>query len=257
MITGNAPQFGLIGDLKATEEEQAVAFRKVKRGNQRIGFAEYTSGKMSMNLFITAALMFGTAGLPHVIVRFFTVKNVKAVNIRLLDSFFIAIVYLTADHRRFLKYNLIQKINKIEYQKAPKWFKQFEDTGQIVWVDKNKDGKIFYSGPLNDTDPENQNNNVFLKAEGQFKAKPVFIEKKGPFGQRLISNDIDFSNPNELHYGNDIMVMANPYMGDKGLWPVCSSHGRLHCCRTIHRRRSVARTLDLRLPRLDEKDHQA
>ena len=58
----------------------------------------------------------------------------------------------------------------------------------------------------------------FLKAEGQFKAKPVFIEKKGPFGQRLISNDIDFSNPNELHYGNDIMVMANPYMaGDKGL----------------------------------------
>ncbi len=224
ILTGNVfPQFGLIGDLKATEEEQAVAFlQKLNEVNQSIGFAEYTSGKMStMNLFfITAALMFGTAGLPHVIVRFFTVKNVKAVRISACWTlFFIAIVYLTAPTiGGFSRYNLIQKINGIEYQVAPKWFKQFEDTGQIVWVDKNKDGKILYSGPLNDTDPDNQNNNVFLKTDGQFKAKPVFIEKKGPFGQRLISNDIDFSNPNELHYGNDIMVMANPYMaGEKGL----------------------------------------
>jgi cation/acetate symporter len=224
ILTGNAfPQFGLIGDLKATEEEQAVAFlQKLNEVNQNIGFAEYTSGKMStMNLFfITAALMFGTAGLPHVIVRFFTVKNVKAVRISACWTlFFIAIVYLTAPTiGGFSRYNLIQKINGIEYQVAPKWFKQFEDTGQIVWVDKNNDGKIHYSGPLKDNDQKDKNNNVFLKAEGQFKAKPVFIEQKGPVGQRLISNDIDFTNPNELHYGNDIMVMANPYMaGEKGL----------------------------------------
>ena len=79
ILTGNVfPQFGLIGDLKATEEEQAVAFlQKLNEVNQRIGFAEYTSGKMStMNLFfITAALMFGTAGLPHVIVLFYCQKH--------------------------------------------------------------------------------------------------------------------------------------------------------------------------------------
>jgi cation/acetate symporter len=224
ILTGNAfPQFGLIGDLKPTKEEQAVAFlQRLNEVNQSIGFAEYTSGKMStMNLFfITAALMFGTAGLPHVIVRFFTVKSVKAVRISACWTlFFIAIVYLTAPTiGGFSRYNLIKKINGIEYQVAPKWFKQFEDTGQIVWVDKNKDGKIFYSGPLKDSDPKNKNNVVFLKAEGQFKAKPVYIDQKGPVGQRLISNQIDSTNPNELHYGNDIMVMANPYMaGEKGL----------------------------------------
>jgi len=230
ILTGNAfPQFGLIGDLKPTKEEQAVAFlQRLNEVNQSIGFAEYTSGKMStMNLFfITAALMFGTAGLPHVIVRFFTVKSVKAVRISACWTlFFIAIVYLTAPTiGGFSRYNLIKKINKIEYQAAPKWFKQFEDTGQIVWVDKNNDGQIFYSGPLKDSDPKGKNNNVFLKAEGQFKAKPVYKDKdrndlpRGKFGQRMIANEVDHSNPNELHYGNDIMVMANPYMaGEDGL----------------------------------------
>ena len=224
ILTGVAfPQYGLIGDLKSTDEEQAMAFlQKLNEVNQSIGFAEYTSGKMStMNLFfITAALMFGTAGLPHVIVRFFTVKSVKAVRISAYWTlFFIAIVYLTAPTiGGFSRYNLIKKINGIEYKVAPDWFKQFEDTGQIVWVDKNNDGKIFYSGPQKDGDEKNKNNNVFLKAEGQFKATPVHLEKKGPVGQRLISNEIDHTNPNELHYGNDIMVMANPYMaGEDGL----------------------------------------
>ena len=91
--------------------------QRLNEVNQSIGFAEYTSGKMStMNLFfITAALMFGTAGLPHVIVRFFTVKSVKAVRISACWTlFFIAIVYLTAPTiGGFSRYNLIQKINGI------------------------------------------------------------------------------------------------------------------------------------------------
>jgi cation/acetate symporter len=108
---------------------------------------------------------------------------------------------------------------------APDWFKKFENTEQIVWVDKNNDGKIFYSGPLKDSDEKDkQNNVVFLKMEGQFKATPVYKDEKGndlprgKFGQRIIANKQDNTNPNELHYGNDIMVMANPYMaGDDGL----------------------------------------
>jgi len=231
ILTGNVlPQFGLIGDLKATEGEQATAFlQKLNEVNQSIGFAEYTSGKMStMNLFfITAALMFGTAGLPHVIVRFFTVKSVKAVRISACWTlFFIAIVYLTAPTiGGFSRYNLIKKINGIEYKVAPDWFKKFENTGQIVWVDKNKDGKINYSGLNEDKDEKSKRNNVvFLKMEGQFKATPVYKDEKGndlprgKFGQRMIANKQDNTNPNELHYGNDIMVMANPYMaGDDGL----------------------------------------
>ena len=231
ILTGNAfPQFGLIGDMKPDAAGQSIAFlEKLNAVNTDLGFAEYTSGKMSnFNLFcITAALMFGTAGLPHVIVRFFTVKSVKAVRKSACWTLlFIAIVYLTAPAvGGFSRLNFIEKVNNVEYENAPDWFKRFEKTNQIVWVDKNKDGIIQYSGPKKSTNKEKQTNTVFAKAAGQFNAAPVYVKKdgegvNGPVGQRMISNDIDMTNPNELHYGKDIMVMANPYMAGLPQWVI-------------------------------------
>lgn len=113
-----------------------------------LGFAEYTDGSKSIiDVFaITLALMVGTAGLPHVIVRFFTVKNVK--NARKsagLALLFIAILYTTAPAISvFSKINLINTISDQPYSDMPSWFKNWEETGLLVFEDKNQDGNIQY-----------------------------------------------------------------------------------------------------------------
>ena len=118
--------------------------------NTELGFAD-TSGKLStINMFcITVALMCGTAGLPHVIVRFFTVKNVIAVRKSACWTLlFISVIYLTAPAiGAFARVNLILKLHDTPYQEAPYWLKEFEETGQMAWIDKNNDGKIQYYGP--------------------------------------------------------------------------------------------------------------
>lgn len=219
IITGNVfPQLGIIGNTVASDGQAAVPFlEKLNVINQELGFAEYTSGKMSkLNLFcITAALMCGTAGLPHVIVRFFTVKDVKSVRKSACWTLsFIAIIYLTAPAiGAFSRMNLIEKTHNIDYKAVPAWFQKFENTGQIVWVDKNNDGKIQFWGPAKSTNTEKKGNVVFSGA-------PNFKEEKGPHGQRLLSNKIDMTNPNELHYGKDIMVIANPEMAGLPQWVI-------------------------------------
>ncbi len=120
-----------------------------------LGFNEYTSGTKSMiDVFcITAALMVGTAGLPHVIVRFFTVPRVRdARRSAGWALLFIAILYTTAPAlASFARVNMIETINGAdqqgtEYAGAPSWIKNWEKTGLISWDDKNGDGKMFYSG---------------------------------------------------------------------------------------------------------------
>ena len=149
-LTGNVvPQLGLIGEF--TADGGAVPFlEKLNRINTEIGFQEYTSEsyQRSICFCITAALMCGTAGLPHVIVRFFTVKDVRAVpEVGLLDLEFILVIYLTAPTiGAFSRVNLIEKLNGTAYAEAPDWFKDFEKTGQMAWVDKNGDGRIQYFG---------------------------------------------------------------------------------------------------------------
>ena len=113
-----------------------------------LGFAEYTNGSKSMfDVFcITAALMVGTAGLPHVIVRFFTVPKVrdarKSVGYALL---FIAILYTTAPAVAvFARTNLIKTVSNNDYSAMPEWFTKWEGTGLIKFEDKNSDGKIQY-----------------------------------------------------------------------------------------------------------------
>jgi len=221
-MTGNViPQLGLIGDY--TVGEQTVPFlQKLNNINIELGFQEYTSGKMStINMFcITAALMCGTAGLPHVIVRFFTVKDVRSVRCSAAWTLsFIAVIYLTAPTiGAFSRVNLIEKLHETNYTEAPTWFIDFEATGQMAWVDKNNDGKIQYFGP---TKSQAGTNSVF-------KGKsPVYPPSDAPNsqligsnGERLLASKADFSNPNELWFGNDIMVMANPYMAGLPMWVI-------------------------------------
>ena len=113
-----------------------------------LGFHEYTSGSKSMLdvFFITAALMVGTAGLPHVIVRFFTVKKVsdarKSAGWALL---FIAILYTTAPAIAvFARTNLIETVSEKKYDEMPIWFDNWEKTGLLKFDDKNNDGIVQY-----------------------------------------------------------------------------------------------------------------
>ncbi len=221
-LTGNViPQLGLIGDY--TVGDTAVPFlQKLNNINIELGFQEYTSGKMSkINMFcITAALMCGTAGLPHVIVRFFTVKNVSAVRKSACWTLlFIAVIYLTAPAiGAFSRVNLIQKLHATPYADAPEWFKDFEETGQMAWVDKNNDGIIQYFGPGRS---RIKTSTVFLGKSPTYPAYDAPERQRiGSVGQRLLANKFDDSNPNELWFGNDIMVMANPHMAGLPMWVI-------------------------------------
>jgi cation/acetate symporter len=221
-LTGNViPQLGLVGNYTAGGEVVPF-FQKLNNINLELGFQEYTSGELSkINMFcITAALMCGTAGLPHVIVRFFTVKNVGAVRKSACWTLlFIAVIYLTAPAiGAFSRVNLIQTLHQTSYTEAPAWFKDFEATGQMAWVDKNGDGKIQYFGPAKS---EHASNAVF---QGKAPSYPMYDapeeQRIGALGQRLLANKADGSNPNELWFGNDIMVMANPHMAGLPMWVI-------------------------------------
>ena len=221
-LTNNfIPQLGLIGDY--TKGEEVIPFlQKLNNINVELGFQEYTSGKLStINMFcITAALMCGTAGLPHVIVRFFTVKNVRAVRTSSCWTLgFIAVVYLTAPTiGAFSRVNLIEQLNDTRYENVPAWFDEFETTAQMAWVDKNDDGVIQYRGPKKS---DTGKNSVFEgKAPVHVPLEAPENERKGKHGEYLLTNKTDDSNPNELWFGNDIMVMANPYMAGLPPWVI-------------------------------------
>ncbi len=144
-MAGNPiPQVGFGG----VDENGIYLLDKLDGLHKELGFAEYTSGsKSTLDVFlITAALMIGTAGLPHVIVRFFTVKKVsdarKSAGWALL---FIAILYTTAPAIAvFSRTNLIETVSNKEYDKLPEWFSNWEKTALIKFTDKNKDGRVQY-----------------------------------------------------------------------------------------------------------------
>jgi len=119
--------------------------------NQALGFAAYTDGsKSTLDVFcITAALMVGTAGLPHVIVRFYTVPKVAAARISAGWALvFIALLYTTAPSvAAFARANLLNTVDNVPYTETPEWFHNWEDTGLIRFNDLNGDGRIQYTGP--------------------------------------------------------------------------------------------------------------
>jgi len=145
-MTGNPiPQIGMGSDVLG---EGVSLLDKLDGLSTDLGFHKYTDGSKSVIdiFFITAALMVGTAGLPHVIVRFFTVPKVRdARKSAGYALFFIAILYTTAPAISvFARTNLIETVSGKDYAAMPAWFTKWETTGLIVFDDKNGDGKIQY-----------------------------------------------------------------------------------------------------------------
>jgi cation/acetate symporter len=146
-MTGNPiPQLGFGSQM--ADGSGMYLLDKLDGLSADLGFAQYTKGSKSLiDIFsITLALMVGTAGLPHVIVRFFTVKKVKdarkSAGIALL---LIVILYSTAPAVAvFARTNMIETVSRQPYDAVPEWFKKWETTGLIVFEDKNKDGIINY-----------------------------------------------------------------------------------------------------------------
>lgn len=190
-ITGNPiPQLGLVGDFKA---EDVSLLAKLNQLNVDLGFNEYTSGSKSTVdvFFITAALMLGTAGLPHVIVRFFTVPKVsdarKSAGYALV---FIALLYTTAPAvAAFARANMIDTVSGVEYATAPEWVKNWESAGLIKYEDKNGDGIIQYYNDKN----------------ADFVASTA--EPNGWAGNEFVPD-------------RDIMVLANPEIAQLPNWVI-------------------------------------
>lgn len=154
-MTGNPiPQLGFGGEL--ADGSGIYLLDKLDGLSTDLGFAEYTEGSKSLiDVFaITLALMVGTAGLPHVIVRFFTVKRVKdarkSAGIALL---LIVVLYTTAPAVAvFARTNMIETVSNQPYRSVPDWFKKWEATGLIKFTDKNKDGLIQYVADENNNE---------------------------------------------------------------------------------------------------------
>ncbi len=217
------PQIGfgslLAGDIgsRIAGGEAITLMDKLNELNTELGFAEYTSGKKSMLdvLCITGALMAGTAGLPHVIVRFYTVPKVRDARISAgWALFFIALLYTTAPAvAAFARANLLNTVSEASYTEVegeksiPQWFKTWEDTGLLAWVDKNNDGKVQYVA------------GAALAGKPSFAAADDGTPARGVSGERLVSN----SNPetkNELYVDRDIIVLANPEIAALPNWVI-------------------------------------
>jgi cation/acetate symporter len=146
-MTGNPiPQMGM--GATVNDGSGLYLIEKLNGLSTDLGFTAYTDGNKSMlDIFaITLALMVGTAGLPHVIVRFFTVKRVKdARKSAGLALLLIAILYTTAPAVAvFARINLIETVSEKPYMGMPAWFKNWEETGLLSFEDKNGDGNIQY-----------------------------------------------------------------------------------------------------------------
>lgn len=198
-----------------------------------LGFKAYTQpGNLWNTFMLTTALMLGTAGLPHIIVRFFTVPTVKDARISAgWALLFIALMYTTISSvASFSRINLIKNVQNVEYKSfineesknldgtinSGKWFQTWENAGLLAWNDRNGDGKIQYASGL------------AFDAKG---GKPVFDESiRAEDGHRLTINskssinqsEIEKNNgiANELYVDEDIMVLANPEIANLPNWVI-------------------------------------
>jgi len=197
------PQLGL--GAETLDGSGMAVLEKLDLTLQELGFGPYTTGsKAPVDVFaITAALMAGTAGLPHVIVRFFTVPKVSDARVSAGYALvFIALLYTTAPAvGAFARLNFIETIHQTPYQQAPAWFGNWEDTGLVGWLDKNGDGAIQY-GP-----------------GAPFEGRLSFDDGQGPNGERLVSST-PTAVDNEVYVDRDIMVLANPEIANLPGWVV-------------------------------------
>ena len=185
LITGNAiPQLGFGG---MDQESGTFLLDRLNGLHQELGFTQYTSGtKTTIDVFaITAALMVGTAGLPHVMVRFYTVPKVRDARMSVGWALvFIALLYTAAPAVAvFARMNLISTVSEQPYSEMPEWFTKWEETGLISFDDKNGDGLIQFVGPE------------------AVDARGATVE-------------------NELAIDQDIMVLANPEISGLPNWVI-------------------------------------
>ena len=204
LMTGNPnPALGF-GDTLTNSS--VYLLNKLDQISIDLGFGAYTEFKKStIDIFcITAALMVGTAGLPHVIVRFFTVPSIKdarkSAGYALL---FITILYLTAPAvAAFARVNLVESIQDQSYETTPAWFKNWEEIGLIAWQDKNGDNKITYAS-----------------GDAFVPTKPVF-DNYSDERPRPITNKPNKLTDNEVYIDRDIVVLASPEIANLQGWVI-------------------------------------
>ena len=204
LITGiPIPQIGLGAEV--ADGSGLSVLQKLDNTLVELGFAPYTSGmKSKIDVFaITMALMIGTAGLPHVIVRFFTVPKVsdarKSAGYALL---FIALLYTTAPAvGAFARLNFVDTVHNTQYTEVAGCFKSWEDIGLTGWQDKNNDGRIQYHPGT------------------PFDGKPTFDDERRGDGSRNVTNTTTDSR-NEVYVDRDIMVLANPEIAQLPAWVI-------------------------------------
>ncbi len=204
LITGiPIPQLGLGAEV--ADGSGLTVLDKLDSTLVELGFGPYTDGnKATIDVFaITLALMIGTAGLPHVIVRFFTVPKVsdarKSAGYALL---FIAVLYTTAPAvGAFARLNFVDTVQGSQYSTVDSWFKNWERVGLIGWIDKNDDGIIQYA------------------PGAAFEGAPRFSNETGESGERTVLN-APTTNSNEVYVDRDIMVLANPEIAGLPDWVI-------------------------------------
>jgi cation/acetate symporter len=217
-LTGNpVPQLGMGSRLL---EDGVPLLEKLNQLHAELGFASYTDafgGRWDkLNVFcVTLALMVGTAGLPHVIVRFYTVKSVKAARWSAFWALlFIAMLYLTAPATAaFARYYMIQGLQGTQAAQLPSWFRNWEQTGLILWLDDG-DGRVAYSG--------DDNNEIFRSGKiGAAELAKIRTDHErwlatgaaeGVDGRRLL-RERGVSGPDR-----DIIVLATPEMAVLADW---------------------------------------
>ncbi|WP_409523809.1 sodium:solute symporter family protein [Nitrincola sp. MINF-07-Sa-05] len=184
-----------------------------------LGFDPYTQGQRSTwdRFMLTLVLMCGTAGLPHIIVRFFTVPSVRdARESAGWALVFIALLYTSVPGvAAFGRINLVQTLNGpdqqgVVYEEMPDWFKTWEDAGLIAWHDHNGDGRVQYAA-----------------GESFVGGRPIFTAERGERGERLLTNpgsgQFDSTRQpfaTEVYIDHDILVLANPEIANLPAWVV-------------------------------------
>ncbi|MGB7405964.1 MAG: VC_2705 family sodium/solute symporter, partial [Pacificimonas sp.] len=203
LMTGNpVPQLGLGSQLS---DGGGYMLATLDATLVDLGFTAFTEGtKSTIDIFaITAALMLGTAGLPHVIVRFFTVPT--AADARRSAGWalvFIAMLYLTAPAvGAFARLNFVDTVQDSAYDALPEWFRTWEDNGLVAFADKDGDGRLTYA--------------VGEATDGA----PIYGETRGTSGERAVMNPAA-SSPNEVYVDRDIMVLALPEIAQLPGWVI-------------------------------------
>ena len=226
-LTGSFfPQVGLGGELlEGIEGVDGSGVYLLERLNQiqtDLGFAAYTDtfvgGWDKANVFlVTLALMVGTAGLPHVIVRFYTVKSVKAARWSAFWAlFFISMLYLTAPATAaFARYFMIDSLNGRTVEQLPEWFENWERTGLILWMDDG-DGRFRYAE--GDTNEVFRNGTLAPSQLASLRADhQQWLDTAGAAGSdgRIALRNVGLSGPDR-----DIIVLATPEMAGLANWIV-------------------------------------